>query len=174
MGGGLVLSRLDVARGLSMSRTLPGQPPQALSRLGWRTLSAVQARVLPSDEFGPGARDVNAIGYLDAVLASGDLKPTTVQAITRGGDRLNAWARATRGLTYADLEEAVQDAGLRQDRSPAGRYFLSRMIEFTLEALFGDPVHGANPEETGWAWVQHTPGWPRPPHADWRPTERPT
>jgi hypothetical protein len=46
------------------------------------------------------------------------------------------------------------------------------MLAIILEAFFGDPVHGGNPDEVAWKWVGHTPGFPRPTEKNWQPRER--
>ena len=61
-------------------------------------------------------------------------------------------------------------------RTPDGRYpghaWLKKMLSFVLEAFFGDPAHGGNPDEVAWKWAGHKPGFPRPPKAGWRMVER--
>jgi gluconate 2-dehydrogenase gamma chain len=32
-----------------------------------------------------------------------------------------------------------------------------------MEALLTDPAYGGNPGGIGWRWLQHVPGYPRPP-----------
>ena len=49
----------------------------------------------------------------------------------------------------------------------AGKGWLRTMIGYVLEAFFGDPVHGINPDEIGWRWAAHMPGTPRPSTPNW-------
>jgi gluconate 2-dehydrogenase gamma chain len=44
-----------------------------------------------------------------------------------------------------------------------GRAWLSLLLYYIFEALLSDPVYGGNPGEIGWRWLEHQPGFPRPP-----------
>ena len=49
------------------------------------------------------------------------------------------------------------------EQSRAGRNWLSLLLTYVLEALLADPVYGGNPDGIGWQWLEHQPGYPRPP-----------
>ena len=40
--------------------------------------------------------------------------------------------------------------------------WLSRLIYYTIEAMFSDPIYGGNTHELGWTSTLHTTGNPRP------------
>jgi gluconate 2-dehydrogenase gamma chain len=40
---------------------------------------------------------------------------------------------------------------------------LSLLLYYIFEALLSDPVYGGNPGGIGWQWLEHQPGFPRPP-----------
>jgi len=48
-------------------------------------------------------------------------------------------------------------------KSKAGRRWVSKLLSYICEALLGDPVYGGNPDGIGWKWLNHHPGFPRPP-----------
>lgn len=162
-------------RGVGFLPTRPDHAPRALSPAEWRTLEAAQDRLLPSGgsplseqtpgslEGSPGARDINAIGYLDGALAELDTDPADRDRVRKGAARIDELARARGAPSFAALDEAKRDQALRefQKEDDAGAWF-EVMLGFTLEALLGDPVHGGNPDEIGWRWLGHQPGWPRP------------
>lgn len=159
--------------------TKPGAPRQTFTAQEWRTLEAAGDRLLPSGPDSPGARTVNAIGYLDAVLQQPHISPGTVPLIKDGAARLDARARRMNARDFAALPLAQQDAAVRvfeTFRTPDGRYpghaWLKKMLAYTLEAFFGDPVHGGNPNEVAWKWAGHKPGFPRPTQPGWRMVER--
>ncbi len=160
--------------------TAPAAEPRTFTALEWRTLEAAQDLLLPSAPDSPGARTVNAIGYLDAVLAEPFVLPATRALIRDGAARLDARARAAGAAEYARLPEEARREALRvfeTHRDPRtgeypGHAWLKRMLSFTLEAFFGDPVHGGNPQEVAWKWARHRPGFPRPTEPGWRPRER--
>jgi hypothetical protein len=40
--------------------------------------------------------------------------------------------------------------------------WLSKLIYYTIEAMFSDPIYGGNTHELGWTSTLHTTGNPRP------------
>ena len=169
----------EPARRREVEPTVPGAPRQTLSAEAWRTLEAAGDRLLPTGPDSPGARTVNAIGYLDAVLQQPHVEPDTVELITDGAAKLDKRARDKGARDFASLPLEQQDAAVRvfeTFRTSDGRYpghaWLRKMLGFTLEAFFGDPVHGGNPGEVAWKWAGHKPGFPRPTQPGWRMAER--
>ncbi len=161
--------------------TRPGAARKTFSAQEWNTLAAACDRLLPSSPGSPGARDVNAIGYLDAVLQQGQVADSTRKIVKDGAAKLDARARAKGAKEFAALPPVQQDAAVRvfeTFKAPDGTYpghtWLKWMLQYVLEAFFGDPVHGGNPDEIAWTWAGHKPGFPRPePHQKgWRPQER--
>ena len=159
--------------------TEPGAPRKTLTDQEWRTLEAACDRLLPTDRESPGARTVNAIGYMDAFLAEKHIRPDTPSIIRAGAAKLDERARRMGARDFASLPPVKQDEAVRvfetfqlADGTHPGHKWLKRMLAIILEAFFGDPVHGGNPGEVAWKWVGHKPGFPRPTEKNWRPTER--
>ena len=116
---------------------------------------------------------MNAIGYLDAVLADPDIDPKTVARIRDGAAKLDVRARRRGAPHFAALDATGQDAALRPfERRPEGVAWLRSMLGFLMEAFLGDPARGANPGQIGWRWARHRPAFPRPPEVGWRPEAR--
>ena len=165
----------DPARRRGLAPTPPSAPPQAFDPETLATCAAVMDRLLPSEGAdSPGARDVNAAGYLDALFARGDLSTAVQERIRTGLGRCDGIARRRfRRRRFRELTDTQQDAVLALfERSAAGVLFLRSTIEMILECFFGDPVHGGNPGEIGWTWANHIPGMPRPTTPHWRPEEQ--
>jgi gluconate 2-dehydrogenase gamma chain len=169
----------DPARRRRVAPTPPGAPRRTLTEAEWRTLEAAQDRLLPTAPDSPGARSVNAIGYLDALLADPSIYPESVALVRDGAARLDARARQAGAPEFAALPAERQDAALRvfethcaADGTWPGHAWLKKMLSYTLEAFFGDPVHGGNVGEVAWRWIGHRPGFPRPSRPGWRPRER--
>ena len=128
----------------------------------WRTMAAAVDRLLPSGPGSPGARDVNAVGYLDAVLADPATDPARPPLVKDGAARLLARARARGASSFDALPPDVQDAAIRAFEATAGgRAWLDVVLGYVLEAFLGSPVHGGNPGEIAWAWAGIKPGVPR-------------
>lgn len=149
--------------------TPPGGERRSLTELEWRTLDAAQRTILPSAEGSPGAAEVNAIGYLDALLQDPSIEEEAVRRTLAGAAGLDAFARTRGAVEYAVLGDEERDEGLRTFLEPwEQQLFLRGLIAYTLEAFFCDPIHGGNPDEIAWTWADHKPGFPRP-SPGWRP-----
>lgn len=166
------MNRRDFLRGTSLAalsaaapRAGTGTEPrgQVLDAHGWQTLALVQDHLLPSEPGAPGSSDIDAIGYLDRVLADPDMDPETKTFVLQGVGWLDDLAMEQAGRPFAELDPGPREDLLRGiGERPAGERWLSILIGYTLEALLGDPLYGGNPGGIGWAWLEHDPGRPRP------------
>ena len=43
-----------------------------------------------------------------------------------------------------------------------GESFIADNLKFIFEAMLGDPIYGSNKDESGWRWLEHKAGLPRP------------
>jgi gluconate 2-dehydrogenase gamma chain len=175
VGGALLASHLgvDLLRAARAEPTPRTGPPRHLAPAAWLLLAAAQARLLPSDDLGPGAVEVNAIGYLDAVLGEPGLSRDLRDRLHAGAAGLEALARRHHRGDFASLDAVRQDALLETFAGATeGRAWIQDVLGFTLEAFLGDPARGANPGGIGWAFLGHEPAEPRPPGPGWRPEER--
>ncbi len=168
----------DPSRRAQVEPTPPGAPRKTFTEAQMRTAAAACRRLLPSSPGAPGAHEVNAVGYLDAVLATPFVAAKAKHVILDGLAKLDARVQA-RGVGEFSLATAVQqDAAIRVFESfesngmRPGHEWLRRMLRYIFEAFLGDPVHGGNPGEIGWKWINHTPGTPRPTTPGWKPKAR--
>ncbi len=160
---------LDLGRRRRTEPTEAGAPRRTLTDAEWRALDAASRRILPSSPDEPGAAEVNAVGYLDAVLADPDIERDTIVRIREGAALLDAFAREQGASSFASLPEEAQDDGLRSFETVWERQlWLRSMIALVMEAFLGDPTRGANPEGIGWAWAGNAIGYPRP-KPGWKP-----
>jgi len=109
------------------------------------TLEAVCARLIPTDEHGPGAREARAAQYIDRALA-GFLAPSR-QAYTAGLADLDQKAVASHGAPFARLPDADQDAVLKSVEATA---FFALVRTHTIQGTFCDPFYGGNASFVGW------------------------
>lgn len=154
--------------------TRPGAPGKTFGPEAWATLEAALDRLLPSGPDSPGAATVNAVGYLDAVLVDPDLDPSVHRDVVVAGlPRLEEGSKARGAASFRALPGTAQDDVLRGlEASPAGVTWIKRVLYFALEALLGDPVHGCQPGEVGWLWLNNAPADPRPTVPGWKPVLR--
>jgi gluconate 2-dehydrogenase gamma chain len=142
-----------------------GNGPAWLERDPWQTLAAVQEHLFPSAEDSPGASDLQAIVYLHDTLSNPAADGEDKAFIVKGARWLNETTRGRYQRAFIALREEERESALRQiEKSRAGRNWLSLLLTYLLEALLADPVYGGNPGGIGWQWLEHQPGFPRPPH----------
>lgn len=161
----------DPRRRARIEPTRPGSPGLSFDPKQWAMAEAALDRLLPSEPDAPGARDVNAVGYLDRVLQEDDLEPRRYLDVVRTGiSVLEVRAVARGAANFAALPGATQDELIKaMEGEEGGVLWIKRMLYFALEALLGDPVHGCQPGEVGWTWLGNAPGSPRPTSAARRP-----
>lgn len=130
----------------------------------WRTLSVVHDHLFPTSSDAPGAKEINATAYLQGVLAEPDMDPDNREFIRNGVGWLNDIAHKRQQAAFIDLNEGQREDVLRQiEKTGAGERWISLLLLYIFEALLSDPVYGGNPGEVGWRWLEHQPGFPRPP-----------
>ena len=129
----------------------------------WAVVRAAQAQLFPAGD-APGSDDVNATAYLAAVLVDPGVHADEREFIVDGVPLLADFTRERTGREFDVLAGEERETVLRTiENSPVGQYWLSLMIYCMLEAEHADPVYGGNVDRAGWAWLDHHPGFPRPP-----------
>jgi gluconate 2-dehydrogenase gamma chain len=143
--GALLLPELD--RVLAFQRDLKAgaTPAGALSASEAATLAAICARLIPTDENGPGAAEARASVYIDRAL-TGWLAPSR-EAYSVGLVAIDDAARARGAKRFVDLTPAEQDAVLR---SVEDTPFFALVRTHTLQGTFCDPAYGGNANFVGW------------------------
>jgi len=130
----------------------------------WLTLAAVQEHMFPAGNNIPGAADIQAIVYLRNTLEDPAADGEDKAFIFKGVGWLNDLTQEHRGKPFVGLNEDRRETMLRQiEQSSAGQNWLSLLLTYLLEALLADPVYGGNLDGIGWRWLEHQPGYPRPP-----------
>jgi gluconate 2-dehydrogenase gamma chain len=122
-------------------------------------LDAVVARLIPSDENGPGAREANAVRYIDRALAGalvGDRETYRVGLVA-----LDRYARQSRGRAFVELSATDQDSvlidvetgaatGANAGFQGSSAQFFNLVRAHTWQGTFGDPHYGGNANFVGW------------------------
>ena len=129
-------------------------------------IEAATARIFPSDELGPGAREAGVVIYLDRALAGPYAKlADTYRIIVRGLDEAS---RFFNKQGFAELAVDGQDALLTAIEHGSLTRFglqpahLELLVKHTREGMFSDPAYGGNRNLVGWKLL----GYPGV-HRDW-------
>lgn len=90
------------------------------------------------------------------------------EPIARGARVLDEISRRDWAVRFADLSAADQDrllsyvqSGYADTSDFDGGRFVADLLTLTLEGFLGDPRHGGNAGEAGWAFIGYAPGGPR-------------
>jgi gluconate 2-dehydrogenase gamma chain len=146
LAGVAALALPEFDRVLAFQReVLKATPAGVLSAADAATLAAICARIIPTDESGPGAAEARAAEYIDRALG-GWLAPSR-DAYTAGLAAINDAARARAGRRFVELNAAEQDAVLATlDQTP----FFALVRAHTIQGTFCDPAYGGNANFVGW------------------------
>ena len=112
-----------------------------------QTVKAIVARIIPSDENGPGALEARADRFIDRALA-GALKASR-PAYATGLAAVNAAARNSRSKDFSQLSAADQDAVLTSVQQTSAQFF-NLIRAHTIQGTFSDPFYGGNANFIGW------------------------
>jgi gluconate 2-dehydrogenase gamma chain len=119
------------------------------------TLEAVVARLIPTDENGPGAAEARAAHYIDRALV-GPLRSSRA-AYAAGLAALDAYAQSAKGAPFTKLSAQDQDAVLTDMEknvatgfTPNAATFFNLVRVHTIQGTFCDPYYGGNANFVGW------------------------
>lgn len=159
LGG--VAMQLPWITACSDQRTFP-KNLHPLNKESFQNLRAVLEVLFPEDDFGPSATDINADSYIVWVLNDPELDPDENKYIIEKLELLNEFSlqeykTGIFKLSFREQQELVSRA-LELDW---GKRFFSRLLTLTFEALLIHPIYHVNPNEIGWKWLNHEPGFPR-------------
>jgi gluconate 2-dehydrogenase gamma chain len=132
-------------------------------------VAAAAARIFPSDDSGPGAKEAGVVIFIDRQLAGPwgrdryryTRGPFDENAAREFGYQGKATPRETyreglKGLKGFDsLTPDEQDKKLQQIENT---HLFALLRQNTIEGMFSDPVHGGNVDMVGWQLV----GFPGP------------
>jgi gluconate 2-dehydrogenase gamma chain len=136
-----------------------GAPPlealETLTAAEADILEAICARLIPSDENGPGAAEARAAHYIDRAL-TGPLR-TSRNAYATGLDAIDVYAQASKGAPFTKLAPRDQDAVLTDMEMnvatgfmPDAAAFFNLVRTHTIQGTFCDPYYGGNANFVGW------------------------
>jgi len=119
------------------------------------TLEAIGARLIPTDDNGPGAVDARAAHYIDRAL--GGALASSREVYRAGLDAVDRYARASKGAPFLQLSAQDQDALLSDLEknvatgfTPNSSTFFNVLRAHTIQGTFCDPYYGGNANFVGW------------------------
>jgi len=135
-----------------------GEALETLTAAEADVLEAIVARLIPTDENGPGAAEARAAHYIDRALAGPLASSRAAYALGLAG--VDGYAKASKGAPFAELSSADQDAVLLDMEKniatgfePNSSVFFEMVRTHTIQGTFGDPYYGGNANFIGWELI---------------------
>src|SRR6267378_4289947 len=149
-GGVFVQTAPSFAAEARAAAAPPREALETLTAAESDTLEAIVARLIPSDENGPGAAEARAAHYIAGPLASAR------KAYAAGLAALNTYAQASKGGPFATLQPKDQDAVLSEIEknaatgfTPNSSTFFNLLRAHAIQGTFCDPYYGGNANFVG-------------------------
>lgn len=143
---------------------------------------AISARLIPSDDTGPGANEADVVTFIDRQLAGfygrGErwyMKGPFHEGTDEQGYQfenppaglyrkalaaLDEHCRAAHAGAFADLDATLQDnilaameEGNLEFENVSASAFFDLVLDNTIEGFFSDPIYGGNRDMAGWRLV---------------------
>jgi len=138
--------------------------PEVLTDTQWKTVEAVTARIIPTDQ-DPGAVEANCVNFIDKALAHEDANAKPLYQ--KGLAGLDAVSKRRFTKPFVDLTPEQQDDVLAAVESgkpegwPAGggaAEFFATIRMHTIVGFLADPKYGGNRGYAGWKTVGYPGG----------------
>lgn len=127
------------------------------------TLELAQRDLYGDSKDAPSFKEINARAYLSLILTHTRVSKDTKKFIKNGALWLDEEAQKLYKKPYVRL-----DAKQRQNTLESiaqykwGENWIEGILSFIYEAVLGDTIYGINKNESGWKWLHHESGLPRP------------
>ncbi len=165
------------------ARSAKAYEPTYFTNTEWAFVNAAVARLIPSDDNGPGAIEAGVPEFIDRQMETpyghGALwymqGPFVTDAAPEFGHQLKLvprdiyrvgiaalerWSKANQGKPFAELEPSAQDdilqrleAGQIDLQDLPAKLLFGQLLQNTHEGFFSDPQHGGNRGLVGWKLV---------------------
>lgn len=127
------------------------------------SMAVLQEDLFPQARGVPTKDQINAKAYLSLILNHTRISDTDKEFLRNGVKWLNEDSISKYKKKYIKLNKAQRQIILNDiSKTPWGESFIEDVLRFIFEAMLGDPVYGVNKGESGWKWLEHTGGLPRP------------
>lgn len=131
-----------------------------------QTIALLYKDIFPQSAGSPKIYDINASYYLNSMLNHSRVTDQTKAFIRNGVQWLNEEAVAKYEKVYTKLTASQRQEIVEEIiQTGWGERWIQTLLTYLLEAMLGDSVYGGNRGESGWKWVNHKSGLPRPTKA---------
>ena len=124
-----------------------------------QTLAVVQEDLFPIEMI----TQANAYAYISLIFKHSRVSAQDKQFLRNGSKWLNEEAVAKYNKVYTKLSSKERQETLEIISNQSwGESWIKTVLSYIMEAVLGDPLYGVNKNESGWKWLGHSTGLPRP------------
>lgn len=124
-----------------------------------QTLAFLQEDVFPQEMI----HSSNAFSYISIIFKHSRVSAADKLYLRNGTKWLNEEAVSNYGKVYTKLSSEKRQIILEKiAKEDWGESWIKIVLGYILEATLGDPIYGINKKESGWKWLGHESGLPRP------------
>ncbi len=118
--------------------------------------------LLPKDNNGPSSNQIQTYHYLNWLLSDPLYDADIKKNIQKGMEHLASFSKETFGQAFEKLSQKQKEDLIAQANTQTwGERLLSRLVSVIIDSLVIAPIYGSNPNQMGWKWLHHTPGYPQ-------------
>lgn len=128
-----------------------------------KILHTVLIHLFPVSKHGPDIQQLHTEYHINAYLTDSLIDPDEKKIIINGIVWIDETAHELYKTDFVLLKHSQQVKILENILQYSwGESWLSKLLTLTFESLLLDPIYKINTNETGWHWLQHQTGQPRP------------
>ena len=131
-----------------------------------QTLEVMQKDLFPQANDTPSFEQINPNKYLLIIFSHSKITQESKDYLRNGVAWVNEEAVELFGKTYTQLSAFQRQKVLISISSHDwGKDYMDTVLSYLMEALLGDSIYGVNKNGSGWKWLNHESGQPRPKKA---------
>jgi gluconate 2-dehydrogenase gamma chain len=164
--GGSLWALLNMPRPNALRAAQESTRPEVLSEAEWKTVEAMTARIIPTDQ-EPGAVEANCVNFIDKALAHEDAAAQPTYRTGIAG--VDAVSRRQSDKPFVELTAAQQDevlaalesgdaAGWPKSTGVSAANFFEEVRVHTITGFLAEPTYGGNRNYSGWKVVGYPGG----------------
>ena len=111
----------------------------------------------------PSIAQINTLDHINRYLIDKNIDPDEQEFVINGLQWLDEAANEKHQKNFLSLSDIKQKEIISMIQKESwGETWLSKLLTLTFESLLLDTIYNVNFRETGWQWLHHQPGLPRP------------
>ncbi|MCI0501288.1 MAG: gluconate 2-dehydrogenase subunit 3 family protein [Epsilonproteobacteria bacterium] len=124
----------------------------------WEIIKTTLLQLFPQSDNFAGANNYEIIKFLKTASSSKYFQKDDLQILIDGAKKIY-----TLDNTFVFLDNEQKEKTLRIfEKTEFGQKWLSILMNYGFEGMFGDPIYGGNKNMLGWKVIGHNAGIPRP------------